>query len=107
MELTYGLANLDELSITQIAEGLAGERSPTEIVGAIIEQRSSVVTYADRFDSYSGEQLQVTGEQPYDRELCRRSDARRRDRTADVPFGEKAEHRVREARGAQGKQSRS
>ena len=36
-------ATTDELSITQIAEGLAGERSPTEIVGAIIEQRLSFV----------------------------------------------------------------
>jgi len=26
-------------------------------------------TYADRFDSYSGEQLQVTGEQPYGTEV--------------------------------------
>jgi phospholipid transport system substrate-binding protein len=26
-------------------------------------------TYADRFDSYSGEQLQVTGEQPYDADV--------------------------------------
>jgi phospholipid transport system substrate-binding protein len=26
-------------------------------------------TYADRFDSYSGQQLQVTGEQPYDAEV--------------------------------------
>src|SRR6266851_8176975 len=26
-------------------------------------------TYADRFDSYSGEQLQVTGEQPYNGEV--------------------------------------
>ena len=26
-------------------------------------------TYADRFDSYSGEQLQVTGEQPYGAEI--------------------------------------
>ena len=30
-------ATTDQLSVTQIAEGLAGERSPSEIVNAIIE----------------------------------------------------------------------
>jgi phospholipid transport system substrate-binding protein len=30
-------------------------------------------TYADRFDSYSGEQLQVTGEQPYGAEVIVRT----------------------------------
>ena len=35
-------ATTDQLSVTQIAEGLAGERSPSEIVNAIIEQRPSL-----------------------------------------------------------------
>ena len=42
----------------------AQQQQVTEAFGHYIS-----ATYADRFDSYSGEQLQVTGEQPYGAEI--------------------------------------
>ena len=45
------------LSLTQ-------QQQVTEAFGRYVS-----ATYADRFDSYSGEQLQVTGEQPYGAEI--------------------------------------
>jgi phospholipid transport system substrate-binding protein len=45
------------LSLTQ-------QQQVTEAFGHYVS-----ATYADRFDSYSGEQLQVTGEQPYGAEI--------------------------------------
>ena len=55
-------ATTDQLSITQIAEGLAGERSPSEIVNAIIEQRRSfeVAELAELLDR--AKELQVQAE---------------------------------------------
>src|SRR6266852_4055052 len=57
----------DVPSMTRLAVGSSWATLPPAQQQRLTEAFRHYVaaTYADRFDSYSGEQLQVTGEQPY------------------------------------------
>jgi len=57
----------DVASMTRLAIGSSWATLPPAQQQQLIEafRHYIAATYADRFDSYSGEQLQVTGERPY------------------------------------------
>ena len=57
--------------MTRLAVGTTWATLPSAQQQRLIEafRHYIVATYADRFDSYSGEQLQVIGEQPYNADL--------------------------------------
>ena len=57
--------------MTRLAIGPSWARMPAAQQQRLIEafRHYIVATYSDRFDSWSGEQLQVTGEQPYNTDV--------------------------------------
>ena len=61
----------DVPSMTRLAIGSSWASLPPAQQQQLIEafRHYIAATYADRFDSYSGEQLQVAGEQPYNADL--------------------------------------
>ena len=61
----------DVASMTRLAIGSSWATLPPAQQQQLIEafRHYIAATYADRFDSYSGEQLQVTGEQPYNADV--------------------------------------
>jgi phospholipid transport system substrate-binding protein len=61
----------DVPSMTRLAVGSSWATLPPAQQQQLTEafRHYIAATYADRFDSYSGEQLQVTGEQPYNGEV--------------------------------------
>ena len=61
----------DVASMTRLAIGSSWAKLPPAQQQQLIEafRHYIAATYADRFDSYSGEQLQVTGEQPYNADV--------------------------------------
>ena len=61
----------DVSSMTRLAIGTTWATLPPAQQQQLIQafRHYIAATYADRFDSYSGEQLQVTGEQPYNADV--------------------------------------
>jgi len=61
----------DVAAMTRLAIGSSWATLPPAQQQQLIEafRHYIAATYADRFDSYSGEQLQVTGEQPYNADV--------------------------------------
>ena len=61
----------DVPAMTRLAIGSSWASLPPAQQQQLIEafRHYIAATYADRFDSYSGEQLQVTGEQPYNADI--------------------------------------
>ena len=63
--------SFDVSLMTRLAIGTTWATLPPAQQQRLVEafQHYIAATYADRFDSYSGEQLQVTGEQPYNTDV--------------------------------------
>jgi phospholipid transport system substrate-binding protein len=61
----------DVPSMTRLAVGPAWETLPPAQQQQLVDafRHYIAATYADRFDSYSGQQLQVTGQRPYNADV--------------------------------------